>query len=187
MTDIPNNLTHYFLLPSPSMDDERFQNALIYICRHSSQGAWGFIINQPHPFLSVGTILGEMGLSGSYRTISTPVMHGGFVRPEAGFVLHTGQPDFTSSFVIGDNVCLTTSKDVLKWIATDGLSHYLLCMGFCNWGKGQLERELLAKDWLFCPADAHTLFAEAFELRLSKIRHKLHLAGTDDLPVVGRA
>ena len=90
MTQLPKNLTHYFLVPSPSMSDERFKDALIYICRHSSAGAWGFIINQTHPFLSVGGLLGELDLPSSYRTISTPVMHGGFMRPEAGFVLHTG-------------------------------------------------------------------------------------------------
>lgn len=182
MTQLPKNLTHYFLVPSPSMDDERFRDALIYICRHSSAGAWGFIINQTHPFLSVGGLLGELDLPSSYRTISTPVMHGGFMRPEAGFVLHTGQPNFTSSFVIGDNVCLTTSKDVLKWIADDGLSYYLVCMGFCNWAKGQLEQEILAKDWFIYPADAMTIFGDDFDKRLAKIRRKLHLA-TDDLEI----
>ena len=38
-----------FLIPSPQMTDERFMDAVIYICRHTKDGAWGFIINQSLP------------------------------------------------------------------------------------------------------------------------------------------
>ena len=34
------------LIASPCMQDERFKNAVIYICAHSDEGAMGFVINQ---------------------------------------------------------------------------------------------------------------------------------------------
>lgn len=154
------------------MPDDRFADTLIYICRHTKEGAWGFIVNKPLS-ASVGGLLHEMELPASQEMMNTPAMQGGVVRPEAGFVLHTGLPQFMSSFAVGENVCVTTSRDVLKIIANGGLSHFMLCMGFCSWGKGQLEGEIEGQDWLVCPADLEILFRADFEDRLNLAYKKL--------------
>lgn len=181
------NLTHHFLLPSPTMDDERFFDAMIYVCRHTHQGAWGFIVNQPLTGSSVGAILNELELPSSQKSMNTPAMHGGVVRPEAGFVLHTGLPDYNSSFVIGENVCLTTSKDILQQLSQDKLPHYLLCMGFCNWQAGQLEKELGQGDWLVCPSDLQILFGAKFTDRLPQAYQKLGINLDKYTEQIGRA
>ena len=173
MKDPFNSLSHRFLIASGQMPDERFFDALIYICRHTPDGAWGFIVNQPLHHVCVGMLLQELELPSSQLMMSTPAYHGGFVRPEAGFVLHTGLPDFSSSFAIGENVCLTTSKDVLKRISSHSLSHFLLCMGFCNWGKGQLDKEVAQGDWLICPADVQILFGADPKDKMSLAYQKL--------------
>lgn len=166
-------LTHHFLLPSPSMPDERFADALIYLCRHNKQGAWGFIVNKPLS-QSVGKLLHELDLPSPKQAMQTPAMQGGFIHPEAGFVLHTGLPDsYASSFVVGENVCLTTSKDILTRIYMNQIPHYLLCMGFCSWSKGQLEKEIADNDWFVCPADLHILFEAKFTDRLDLAYQKL--------------
>lgn len=152
------SLVHHVLIASEQMLDERFVGALIYLCRHTADGVWGLIINQPLTAISVGSLLNELELPSSQKAMNTPAMCGGFVKPEAGFVLHTGLPNFSSSQLIGENVCLTTSKDVLKRISNDELSYFLLCMGFCHWVGGQLENEIKHQDWLVCPADSHMLF-----------------------------
>ena len=165
---LPKSLMHHFLIPSQTIDDDRFVDALIYICRHQTQeGAFGFIINKPLSFLSVGSVLSEMNLPASQALMNTNAVLGGFLHDPAGFVL------FASSFAVGENVCLTTSKDVLKNIALDKLSHFLLCMGFCRWSKGQLEQEILNKKWLVCPADLSILFGADFEKRLLLAKTKL--------------
>lgn len=181
-----NSLVHHFLLPSPDMPDERFADALIYLCRHTREGAWGFIVNQPLP-QAVGTLLQELDLPSPRQTMQTPAMQGGFVRPEAGFVLHTGLPDYASSFAVGENVSVTTSKDILNRICMNELPHYLLCMGFCSWRAGQLEMELADNDWLVCPADLSILFEVKFADRLTLAYQKLGL-NVDKFAVdVGRA
>ena len=167
-----SNLTHYFLLPSPSMPDERFVDALIYVCRHSTDGAWGFVVNKPLS-VSVGSLLHELDLPASQEAMNTPAMHGGFIRPEAGFVLHTGLPEFASSFAVSENVCITVSKDALNLISGDSLPHFLLCMGFCHWSAGQLEQEIDEQDWLVCPANLEILFRVKFEDRLALAYDKL--------------
>lgn len=159
-------------MPSDSMSDERFDDALIYISRHSVEGAWGFVINRPS-LVSVGKLLNELGLPATHKTMNTLALEGGVLRPEAGFVLHTGLPNFGSGFAIAENICLTTSKDILAWIAHDRLPHYLLCMGFCGWIQGQLEAELANGDWLVCPADLDIIFRASFEDRLDLAYQKL--------------
>ncbi len=166
------NLIHHFLIPSAQMTDERFEGAVIYICRHTPEGAWGFVINQPL-VNSVGGLLSELDLPVTAAAMNTPALDGGPVRPEAGFILHTGQPDYKSSFAIAENVCLTTSKDILTQLSYDGLRHYLLCMGYCNWGKGQLDAEVAAGDWHVCAADLPTLFSTPFEARLAACYEKI--------------
>lgn len=176
-TPRPKNLAHHFLLASTQMSDERFADTLIYICRHNADGAWGFIVNQSLP-ISVGGLLYELDLPSSQIAMNTPAINGGPMRPDAGFVLHTGLPDFKSSFVIGENVCLTTSKDILERLSEDSLSHYLMCMGFCTWAKGQLENELNLGDWLICPADLQILFGAPIDERLSLAYDKLSIKPT---------
>lgn len=166
------NLAHHFLLSSPSLDDEIFSGALIYVCRHTRDGAWGFIVNRPLP-ASVGGLLSELDLPSSQLAMNTPALDGGPMRPEAGFVLHTGLPDYASSFAVGENVCLTTSKDILENLSADSLEHYLVCMGFCSWGKGQLEDEVAAGDWLVSPCDLQILFGTPYDERLDKAYDKI--------------
>lgn len=184
---IQQNFTHHFLIPSQQMDDERFTDALIYICRHNADGAWGFIINQPLTNVSVGGLLNDLDIPSSQKTMSTQAMNGGPMRPEAGFVLHTGQPNYKSSFAISENICLTTSKDILEKLSIDGVSHYLLCMGYCSWGKKQLEREIANGDWFVCPADLQTLFVQPFSDRLPYSRNKLGVKPERLVDFIGNA
>ena len=40
------NLTGQFLISMPSLQDERFDKTVIYMCAHSKDGAMGIIINK---------------------------------------------------------------------------------------------------------------------------------------------
>lgn len=175
MTNTTKNhsLVHHFLMPTDKMTDERFFDALLYICRHTKDGAWGFIINKPLESISVGSLLSELDLPTSRANMNTQALDGGPVREEAGFVLHTGLPDYKSSFAISENICLTTSKDILEKLSHDKLEHYLLCMGYCQWGKGQLDQEIALGDWWVCPADLGIIFGLPFQDRLTASLAKL--------------
>ncbi len=168
------------------MTDERFVGSLVYLCRHSDEGAWGFIVNKPLT-ASLGGLLHELHLPASQKAMKTPIMQGGFIRPEAGFVLHTGLPEFASSFAISENVCVTTSKDILNLVSGDGLPHFLLCMGFCHWGSGQLEAEISEQNWVVCPADLEILFRAKFEDRLTLAYDKLGINPDKFTPNTGFA
>lgn len=183
-----HSLTHHFLIPTEHMNDERFFGSLIYICRHSADGAWGFVVNKPSKSLSVGGLLGDMRLDAGADAMKIPAMDGGVLRGEAGFILHTGLPEFQSSFAIGENVCLTTSRDILTRLApVPQFSHYLLLMGFCSWKKDQLNAEINAGDWLTCPANAEILFHPDHEKKLEMAYELLGLNPEKLVPVIGQA
>ncbi|MDO4249950.1 MAG: YqgE/AlgH family protein [Moraxella sp.] len=182
------NFAHHFLLPTPQMSDPRFAGSLLYLCRHSHEGTWGFIINQPNTSISVGGLLQDMRIDADKITMHTPAMNGGPIRPEAGFVLHTGLPNFRSSFAISENVCLTTSRDILPLLAHhERLSHYMLLMGFCTWQQGQLQEEIQAGDWLTCPAKIDIIFEPDHSQKLSKAYQLLGVNPDKLAPTIGIA
>lgn len=181
-------LSHHFLLPTAQMSDERFFDALLYICRHNATGAWGFIVNQPSTFMTVGGLMHDMHLDGGSVAMKTPAMNGGVVRIEAGFILHTGLPVYDASFAISENVCLTTSRDILPDLApVSKFSDYMVLMGFCSWGRGQLEKEIKEGSWLACPAKSEILFHKDHRQKLKLAYDSLGLRQDSFLPTIGNA
>lgn len=179
---------NHFLLPTAQMGDPRFFDALIYICRYGKEGAWGFIVNEPSAFMTVGGLLAEMEIDGGHEAMNIPAMKGGVLRPEAGFILHTGLPEFESSFAIGENICLTTSRDILSRLApVSQFSHYLLLMGFCSWRAGQLEKEISAGDWLTCPARADILFHKDHTKKIELAYESMGISAELLSPIIGQA
>lgn len=182
------SLSNHFLLPTAQMSDPRFFDALILVCRHNQDGAWGFIINEPNPVMSVGGLLAELNIDAGRDAMLIPSMRGGPLRMEAGFVLHTGLPKFDSSFAIGENICLTTSKDILPHLAPiSKFAHFLLVMGFCSWQGGQLEKEIKAGDWLTCPAVGDILFHADHSKKLTMAYDSMGVCPTKLAPVIGQA
>ena len=161
------NFTNHFLIATPNIDAGIFQHSLVYICRHDPHGVLGLVLNKPIYHSNVSKLFEELDIN-----ITTNNLHkkhpldGGPMNPEVGFVLHTGQPDWVSSFAITENVCITTSKDILQSIASgQGVEHFELCLGHASWAKGQLETEINQGDWFVLPGDMQLLFETPYEER----------------------
>ncbi len=160
-------LTHHCLIAPPQMPDERFARTLVYIVRHDADGALGLTLNKPSS-VRLRDLLTDLDIDAA-AVRPHAVLVGGPLRPEVGFVLHTGAPVWQSSLPIGDNVCLTTSKDILQAIAhNEGVEHFQIVLGHAAWGPGQLESELREGAWLTCAADAALLFETPLAQRWSQ-------------------
>lgn len=89
-----------------------------------------------------------------------PVLRGGPVETQRGFVLHS--PDYRAdetTMRIDPDVSLTATVDILRAIASgEGPANAILALGYAGWSAGQLESEILQNGWLNCPADAEILF-----------------------------
>ncbi|ELA09227.1 transcriptional regulator [Moraxella macacae 0408225] len=169
------DFTHHFLVATPNIETDIFANTVVYICRHDNQGVLGLIINKPNHNNCIAKLFEELGV-----VVTTTNLHkryalkSGPVSPEVGFVLHTGQGVWASSFVIQENICITMSRDILHHIASgQGVQHIELCLGHCRWQAGQLEDEIAQGDWLVAPADSEILFNTPYKQRYDKVCQKL--------------
>ncbi len=82
------NLTHHFLIAMPGLEDSTFAKSVVYLCEHSERGALGLVINKPSE-LSMSDLFEKVELSLKRQDlIHVPVLKGGPVHTERGFVLH---------------------------------------------------------------------------------------------------
>ena len=150
-------LTHRCLIAPPDLADDFFANTVVYIARHDEDGAQGIIVNRPSG-IQVKELLNDLDIEADHVR-PHEVLQGGPLRPEAGFVLHTGQPTWHSSIAVGENICITTSKDILDAIAhNEGVGRYQIALGYASWEKNQLEEEMSRGDWLICDSDMDLIF-----------------------------
>jgi putative transcriptional regulator len=82
------NLTHHFLIAMPGLEDETFAKSVVYVCEHSERGAMGLVINKPSE-LSMASLFEKVELTLHRQDLmNAPVLQGGPVHTERGFVLH---------------------------------------------------------------------------------------------------
>jgi putative transcriptional regulator len=166
MPVMPEPLTNQLLIALPALAETNFSRSVALICQHDDDGAMGIVVNRRSEY-TLGEVLGQMGVEGGTESLrAQPVLAGGPVHPERGFVLHDGGPRWDSTLAITDTLFLTTSRDILEAMARgEGPDHALVALGCAGWGSGQLEHELTENDWLTAPADAELLFALPLESR----------------------
>ena len=172
------NLTHHFLIAMPGLEDETFSKSVVYMCEHNTKGAMGLIINKPgaislrHLFDKVELPLRRDDL------MLAPVLHGGPVQTERGFVLHDpmvlenkdkDEAVYASTLTVPGGLAMTTSRDVLEALSNgSGPRRVLVTMGYASWGEGQLESEIGENSWLTVEADPGIIFDTPLEQRYER-------------------
>ncbi|MCG8379620.1 MAG: YqgE/AlgH family protein, partial [Proteobacteria bacterium] len=92
------------------------------------------------------------------------IFHGGPVHTDRGFILHNANQQWDSSIIVSEEICVTTSKDILEAIAEgDGPKDSLIALGYAGWAGGQLEQEIMDNAWLSGPADRDIIFNTPYE------------------------
>lgn len=160
------DLTNQFLIAMPSLHDPNFSRTVTLMCAHSEDGAMGLVINRPIE-LSLGEVLEQMDLSCEDAGINaTPVLQGGPVQCERGFVLHRPLGEWDAALPVGDELGVAASRDILAAVAAgNGPRDAMVLLGYAGWGAGQLERELADNAWLSGPVDSAVIFDTPFEQR----------------------
>lgn len=169
-----DSLKNHFLIAMPSLSEGLFAHSVTYLCEHSVQGAMGIVINRPAG-IALGEILEQLKLDGDLAHTEDPVMVGGPVQTDRGFVLHPADDQrWEATLPISDEISLTTSADILDALAHNrGPQLSLVALGYAGWGAGQLEEEIAANSWLTIPADSEIIFNTPIEKRLNAAAAKL--------------
>ncbi|WP_058834071.1 YqgE/AlgH family protein [Luteimonas abyssi] len=162
----PTPLASQLLIALPALADPNFAKSVALICQHDDDGAMGVLVNRVSEY-TLGDVFEQMGIDGGEAMLrAQPVLAGGPVHPERGFVVHDGDHGWDSSLRIADDLYVTTSRDVLEAMARgEGPARALVALGCAGWGAGQLEHELTENTWLTAPADAELLFALPLDAR----------------------
>lgn len=152
-------LSNQFLIALPSLPDPNFSRSLAIICQHDANGAMGILINRSSEY-TLGEVLEQIGIPSSSSALRNQVVYaGGPVHPERGFVIHDGPQRWDSTLSIGEDLFLTTSKDILEAMAEGkGPSRVLVALGCAGWREGQLEVELSENHWLTAPMNPDLVF-----------------------------
>lgn len=159
-------LSSQVLIALPALNDPNFARTVALICQHDADGAMGVVINRASEY-TLGEMLEQMNLHTADEALrNRPVLQGGPVHPERGFVLHDGPRQWDSTLPIGQDLFLTTSRDVLEAMAAgNGPANAVVALGCAGWGTGQLEYELGENSWLTAPVDAELLFTVPLDQR----------------------
>ncbi len=168
-------LTGKLLIAMPGMPDMRFEKSVIFMCSHSAEGALGLIVNKPLDGLPFRELMTQMDIPVTDATPSVPVMFGGPVETDRGYVLHSNErASVSASLAVTSEISLTPTIDILRAIARGtGPQKFLFALGYAGWGPGQIEDEIAGNGWIHCDADSEIIFrgdaTSKWELALAKL------------------
>jgi putative transcriptional regulator len=156
---VADYLTNQFLIAMPRMDDPNFAQTVTLVCEHSERGALGIVVNRTLP-MTLGDVFEQLGLESSKSKVNEqPVLRGGPVQTERGFVLHSPSGKWESSLPFSERMHLTTSRDILDALAAgDGPESAVIALGYAGWEAGQLDEEMARNAWLTVDADERLIF-----------------------------
>lgn len=182
------SLTNHLLIAMPGMPDPNFNSTVTLVCEHNEEGALGLVINRPTD-LDLQGLFEQLDLEVSDSRIGHhPVLLGGPVARERGFVLHNPGYEYESSIAVSDGLQLTLSRDVIDAMAAGtGPAKTLIALGYAGWAAGQLEEEMLTNTWLSVPATPEIIFDVPFADRWSLAAQTIGIDISQISPDAGHA
>ena len=159
-------LTNQLLIAMPSLADANFAQTVTLVCEHNDQGAMGIVINRPSS-MRMADVFEQLELQSQDELLrEQPILQGGPVQSDRGFVLHRAGKPWDSTIAVSEQIHVTTSRDILTAIAKgDGPKQLTMALGYAGWEAGQLEAEIAQNSWLTVPFNERILFDTPFEQR----------------------
>ena len=150
----------HLLIAMPSIADPRFHGGVIFVAAHDKGGAMGFNLTVPRTDMMLDNMMEQLNIKHDELAFArTPVMNGGPVDQERGFILHG--PDYRrkETVIVNDFFFVTATIDTLQDIADGkGPRDYTFVLGYAGWKPGQIEDELKGNAWLTMPATSELVF-----------------------------
>lgn len=155
MTSEPT-LAPSLLLSMPQLEDPNFARAVVLLCQHDTDGAFGIVLNRP---VTTNARILLQGDPESATEREVEVWIGGPVEPERSWILLGDNTLDEGAIRVTEGVFLSTSARALQHVL-DGpdSSRARLVAGYAGWGPGQLDEEVAASAWLTADVDADLVF-----------------------------
>ncbi|MCI5053081.1 MAG: YqgE/AlgH family protein, partial [Simkaniaceae bacterium] len=145
-----------FLIASPEIESGLFKRAVILLCEHSSTGSFGLIVNKELD-IELPDDLKEADASLNSDEIHMRI--GGPLQSNQMMLLHSYGTIPDQTLQVAKNIYLGGDLQFLQdTVNNNDTPELLLCLGYCGWLGGKLEREFLDGDWFLTPAKAEDVF-----------------------------
>lgn len=136
------------LSASPSLLDENFARAVVFMLEHSVEGALGLVLNQPSELPAIELFPGW----GTHASAPAQMFRGGPVSMSSVICLATASPLTVPAYHPITDEIGTIDLDGDPGEAA-GVSGLRLFAGYASWGPGQLEGELADDAWFVFDAE----------------------------------
>jgi putative transcriptional regulator len=151
------SLTPSLLLSMPQLTDPHFARSVVLLCDHGPDGAFGLVVNHPAEVTAAEAVQLDPPVESAN---SLPLLLGGPVEPERGWILTSQAPEDPFVKEIGSGLYLSASPAVLRRVlqAHPQPRRTQVLAGYAGWGPGQLDDELAQSAWLVAPVDLDLIF-----------------------------
>jgi putative transcriptional regulator len=154
------------LVAEERLSDPNFDHGVVLMVHHDAQGAMGLVVNRRYGRVPLPELLRGLGREPGTVTGEIDLYYGGPVEPHLGFVLHGPGYATPATRRVTPGLSMTGDPQAVADLAESRVpGPAKLLLGYAGWAPGQLENEMLRRDWLTVPADADlVLSAEAEEI-----------------------
>jgi putative transcriptional regulator len=166
------SLAPVLLLSMPQLVDPNFARSVVLLCEHGPEGAFGLVVNRPSDVAAAEAVNLEPPLE---RANELPLLLGGPVEPQRGWILTTQPPEDVEHRALGAGLYLSASPALLRRVLSSRSSprRTHVIAGYAGWGPGQLDVELAESSWLIAPIELDLIFeippAASWEMAIRRL------------------
>ena len=143
------------LISKPSLEDENFEQSVVFITECNNNGATGFVINNPFPRTLNALVEFK-------HALPFKLYDGGPVEKEHLFFIHQRPDLITGSTLILGNIYFGGDfKQAVQHINQKNIlaNDIKIFVGYCGWDDEQLQEEIAEGSWLPVDGHAQTIFS----------------------------
>src|SRR5436190_2433964 len=146
------SLAPSLLLSMPQLIDPNFARSVVLLCEHAAEGAFGLVVNRPSDLAAALAVHLDPPVD---NPNDLPLLLGGPVEPQRGWILTSQAPDDVEHRSLGAGLYLSASPALLRRVlATRAFpKRTVVLAGYAGWGPGQLDVELAESSWLVAPVE----------------------------------
>ena len=152
------------LLSDPFLGDEYFERSVVYICEHSKDGSFGFVLNH-----YVDVNLNQ--LNENFPYIDAKMSIGGPVETETMYFMHALGEELNDSLEIGNGIYIGGDfKQLYSVIKKENIENHKIrfFLGYSGWSAGQLKAEIKENAWVVADIDSQEEIMNTSEENLWK-------------------
>ena len=132
------------MISEPFMNDDYFSRSVIFLCDHSEEGSYGFVLNK-----YITNHISEV-IDG-FPTINTKISLGGPVDTSNLFYIHALGEEIPNSIPTANGLYIGGDFEAIKTLLTADpkkAEKIRFFIGYSGWSQNQLQQEINEKSWV---------------------------------------